>query len=90
MDNKRQVEVQKTYRMSKYDILDPDCRLYRTVTVCVIFTASVTWCMQAWLMAMWLPADDMISVLFLFAVDAIHALTTYIGTLPTEYKDFQP
>ena len=35
-------------------------------------------------------ADDLISILFLFAVDAIYALTTYIGTLPTEYKYFQP
>ena len=81
--------------MSKCEILDPDCRLYRTLKICVSFLVSVTWvyglwCMPAWLMSMWLPADDMISILlFLFAVDAIHALTTYIGTLPTECKYFQ-
>ena len=46
------------------------------------------WCMPAWLMCMWLPADDVIYILFLFAVDAIQALKTYIGTLPTEYKYF--
>ena len=37
MDNKRQVEVQMTYRMSTCDILDPDCRLYRTMTMCYFF-----------------------------------------------------
>ena len=93
MDNKRQVEVQKTYQMSTCEILDPDCRLYRTMNIC-FSSVSVTWvyglwCMPAWLMSMWLPADDVISILFSFAADAIHALTTYIGTLPTECKYFQ-
>ena len=78
----------------KYWILT-DCRLYRTMKICVSFLVSVTrvyglWCIPAYLMSMWPPADDVISILFLFAVDAIHALTTYIGTLPTEYKYFQP
>ena len=81
--------------MSKCEILDPDCRLYRTMAICVIFSVSVIWvhglwCMPAWLMSMWQLADDVISILVLFAADAIHALTTYIGTLPTEYKFFQP
>ena len=77
--------------MSKCEILDPDCHLDRTMKICVIFSVSVTWvyglrCMPAWLMSMWPPADDVISILFisiLFAADAIHALTTYIGTLQT-------
>ena len=78
--------------MSKCEILDPDCRLYRTMKIYVILSVSVTWLMvHAGCDDVYVATrDDVISILFLFAVDAIHASTTNIGTLPREYKYFQP